>query len=149
MSNQVKDDSMPWISPILTVKDLDASLELYAAAFGFEPGFSLKDDDGKTSYANMMYKGQMVVMMSPERSWGSDVVTPNTSGTLSPVNLYVYCDDVDARFHAAKQAGVTVLSEPAEMFWGDRVTHLQDVDGHMWSFATKVFDFQPEGQVMT
>jgi len=145
MSKQAKDDAMPWISPMLTVKDVDASLKFYAEAFGFESGGSIQDEAGKTNYANMMYKGQMVLMMMPEQSWGSPAVAPNTSGTPSPVGLYVYCDDVDARYEQAKQAGAMVLEQPTDMFWGDRVTRLQDSDGHVWNFATKVFDYQPEG----
>lgn len=147
MTKQVKDDGMPWISPMLTVQDVDASLKFYAEAFGFEPGGTMPDDDGNTNYANMMYKGQMVLMMMPEKSWGNDAVTPNTSATPTPVSLYVYCDDVDARYAQAKKTGATVLEEPADMFWGDRLTRLQDPDGHVWSFAIKVADYQPESAV--
>lgn len=147
MTKQVKDDTMPWISPMITVKDVDASLKFYAAAFGFEPGGAMQDDDGKTNYANMMYKGQMVLMMMPEKCWGSSSETPANTGTPTPVSLYVYCDDVDARFEKARSVGVNVLEEPTDMFWGDRVSRLQDPDGHVWSFATKVFDYQPEEAV--
>lgn len=133
-----KDPTMPWIVPMLIVKDVDASMKKYAAAFGFEPGGSMQDDDGRTMYANMMYKGQMVVMMMPEKSWGSPAVTPDSSNTPTPVSLYVYCDNVDERFAIARQAGVAVISEPEDMLWGDRVTQLQDTDGHNWSFATRV-----------
>lgn len=142
-----KDDAMPWISPMLVVKDVDASLKHYAAAFGFEPGGTMQDDDGKTNYASMMYKGQMIMMLMPEQSWGNPAVAPNSSGIPTPVSLYVYCDNVDDRFKQAKQAGTTVLEEPTDMFWGDRITRLQDADGHVWSFATKVAEYQPEGAV--
>ncbi len=30
-----KDDEMPWISPMIVVKDVDASLKSYAEAFDF------------------------------------------------------------------------------------------------------------------
>jgi uncharacterized glyoxalase superfamily protein PhnB len=30
------------------------------------------------------------------------------------------------------------------MFWGDRVAKLKDPDGHVWAFATKVREFEPE-----
>ena len=142
-----KDDKMPWISPMLVVKDVDASLKHYAEAFDFEPGLTMPDDNGKTEYADMTYKGQTVLMMMPEQSWGSPAVTPNSSGTPTPVSLYVYCDNVDERFKQAKQAGTTVLEEPTDMFWGDRITRLQDADGHIWSFATKVAEYQQESEV--
>ena len=142
-----KDDEMPWISPMLVVKDVDASLKNYAKAFGFEPGGTMADDDGKTNYASMTYKGQMVLMMMPEKSWGSPAVTPNSSGTPTAIGLYVYCDNVDERFKQAKQVGTKVLEEPTDMFWGDRITRLQDGDGYIWSFATKVAEYQPEEAV--
>lgn len=142
-----KDPTMPWIAPMLIVKDVNASLKNYAAAFGFEPGGTMQDDDGKTIYANMMYKGQVVIMLMPEQSWGSPAVTPNSSSTPTPVSLYVYCDNVDERFAQAKQAGVGVLTEPDDMMWGDRVTQLQDMDGHVWSFATRVAEYQREETV--
>lgn len=142
-----KDDKMPWLSPMLVVKDVDASLKHYTAAFGFEIDGTMQGDDGKTIYGSMTYKGQMVVMMMPEQSWGSPSVTPNTSGTPTPVSLYVYCDNVDERFALAKRAGVTALSEPEDMMWGDRVTQLQDMDGHVWSFVTRVAEYQVEGAV--
>lgn len=37
---------------------------------------------------------------------------------------------------------MNVLSEPEDMFWGDRVTRLQDDDGHTWSLATRVAEYQ-------
>jgi uncharacterized glyoxalase superfamily protein PhnB len=29
------------------------------------------------------------------------------------------------------------------MFWGDRMCTVLDLDGHIWSFATNVADFDP------
>ncbi|MDH5445084.1 MAG: VOC family protein [Gammaproteobacteria bacterium] len=142
-----KDPSMPWCSPMLIVKDVDASVKKYAAAFGFEPGGSMKDEDGRTNYANMMYKGQTVLMMMPEQSWGSPAVTPNSSNTPTPVTLYIYVDNVDEQFEQAKQAGITVLSQPEDMMWGDRVTQLQDDDGHVWSVATRIAEYETEQEV--
>lgn len=137
-----KAPTMPWISPMLIVKDVDASLKYYAAAFGFEAGGSMQDENGKMNYANMMYKGQMVLMLMPEQSWGSPAVTPASSNTPTPVSLFVYVDNVDQQFAQAKKTGVKVLSEPTDMFWGDRVTQLQDADGHIWSLATRVAEYQ-------
>lgn len=136
-----KDPTMPWIAPMLVVKDVDASLKKYAKAFGFEIGGSMQEE-GKTTYANMMYKGQMVIMLMPEQSWGSPAVTPVSSNTPTPVSLFVYVDNVDQQFAQASKAGMNVLSEPEDMFWGDRVTRLQDDDGHTWSLATRVAEYQ-------
>jgi uncharacterized glyoxalase superfamily protein PhnB len=59
------------------------------------------------------------------------------------VQLYVYCDDVDALFNRAKAAGAQVVAAPSDMFYGDRVCKLKDPDGFDWYFATNVADFDP------
>ena len=92
-----KDPRMPWISPMLVVKDVDASLKKYADAFGFEIGTAMQEE-GKTTYGDMMHKGQMVLMFMLEKSWGNPALTPANSKTDSPVSLYVYVDNVDEQF---------------------------------------------------
>jgi uncharacterized glyoxalase superfamily protein PhnB len=55
-------------------------------------------------------------------------------------SLYVYVDDVDAHFRNAVEAGAEPLTEPADMFWGDRMYAVKDLEGHHWSFAQHVRD---------
>jgi PhnB protein len=69
--------------------------------------------------------------------------SPATSKADCPICLYVYCSDVDALYRRAKAAGATVVSEPADMFWGDRVVNLKDPEGYNWMFAANVADFDP------
>lgn len=59
------------------------------------------------------------------------------------MSLYVYCDDVDAMANRARQAGAQIAAEPADMFWGDRICMITDIDGYNWSFARNVGDFDP------
>lgn len=68
---------------------------------------------------------------------------PVISKVQSPVVLYAYCDDVDSLFAQAIAANADVVAEPGDMFWGDRVVQLRDPDGHAWSFATNVGEFDP------
>jgi len=48
-----------------------------------------------------------------------------------------------ALYKRATAAGAVSKSPPQEMFWGDRVCQLTDPDGHSWTFATNVGDFDP------
>jgi uncharacterized glyoxalase superfamily protein PhnB len=131
-----------WLTPYLTVADADASLDFYQRAFGFEPGFTMPGTDGHTVHAGMNYHGAGLVMFAPEDAWGdSGIHTPAHSGAAPPLDLYVYCDDVDALTVRAREAGAEVLMEPEDMFWGDRMARLRDPDGYLWSFATKVGEF--------
>lgn len=143
MSKQPKPASSPWLTPYLIVRDPRASLEFCHKAFGFEPGMSMPDPSGAVVHADMSYRGETVAMFGKERAWGGTAESPVTSGVESPVGLYVYCEDVDALFAQARQAGATVVGEPEDMFWGDRVAQLRDPDGHSWSFATRVGELDP------
>jgi lactoylglutathione lyase len=38
--------------------------------------------------------------------------------------------DVDAFVNALSEAGVTLLAEPADQLWGERVAYVEDPDGN-------------------
>jgi uncharacterized glyoxalase superfamily protein PhnB len=62
----------------------------------------------------------------------------------SPVTLHVYVDNADAAFQRAIEAGCTVATPLADMFWGDRYGKVKDPFGHEWSIATKIKNMSPE-----
>jgi PhnB protein len=61
-----------------------------------------------------------------------------------PTSLYVYLKDVDSAYKRAIQAGATSVQEPANQFWGDRCSSVQDSFGNFWSIATHVEDVSPQ-----
>ncbi len=143
-TEQGRPEGASWLTPYITVADADAALDFYQRAFGFERGFTMPGADGRTVHASMTYQGTTLLMFSPEGAWGNDTMrTPAHSGAEPPFNFYVYCPDVDALTDRARNAGAEVLSEPEEMFWGDRMASLRDPDGYLWSFATNVGEFDP------
>jgi uncharacterized glyoxalase superfamily protein PhnB len=133
---------MSWIVPSLTVKDADASLDFYQRAFGFEKKMAMPGPDGRTAHAEMTYQG-IVIMMSPEGAFGNPCKAPVTTGTIAPMALYVYCEDVDALYRRATAAGAKGDQPPQDMFWGDRMCMVTDPNGFRWAFATNVADFDP------
>ena len=132
----------PWLMPYLVVRDADAAVDFYQRAFGFTKKFSFPGPDGRTGHAEMTWQ-DAVIMLGPENPNMGPWKAPVTSGVTSPVGLYVYCEDVDALFAQATKAGAKGDLPPQEMFWGDRMCKLTDPDGHTWSFATNVADFDP------
>jgi len=140
MNTSSKPDSCAWLMPMLTVRDVMASLDFYEKAFGFTRGMTMADDEGTTSYADMLYKGKQVVMMMSEGAWGSKSRAPVSSTIESPVSLYVYCDNVDELWKQAGAAQAAIVNEPEDMFWGDRTCCIKDPDGHIWTFATHITD---------
>ena len=133
---------MSWIIPALTVKDADAALDFYQRAFGFEKKMAMPGPDGRTVHGEMTYRG-IVIMLSPEGAFGSPIKAPATTGHAPASSLYIYCEDVDALYQRATAAGAKGVFPPQDMFWGDRMCHMTDPDGHVWSFATNVGDFDP------
>jgi uncharacterized glyoxalase superfamily protein PhnB len=134
---------MSWLTPALTVRDVAQEMTFCEKAFGFEKGTTVPGKDGALMHGDMKYQGSVVVMMGPEGTPGCECKSPATSKVLCPVNLYVYCSDVDELYRRAKRAGAVIVSEPADMFWGDRITEIEDPNGYRWTFATNMADFDP------
>jgi PhnB protein len=60
------------------------------------------------------------------------------------VGIHVYVDDVDAVFARARDAGASVLREPADQSYGDRNCMVADPEGHQWWFAQHLRETAPE-----
>ena len=126
----------PHVIPYLTVSDVEKSITFFQEALGFslmEP--AMKNDEGVAVHAEVTYQN-MSVMMGLEGSYDGTCKTPHHSGVEAPVSLYIYCDDVDSQTKTAAAAGAKVLAEPADMFWGDRMSRIEDADGYRYSLAT-------------
>ena len=70
--------------------------------------------------------------------------SPKSLGGSVTQSLYIYVDDVDAHYGRARAAGAKILSDPEDMFWGDRTYMAQDPEGHRWTFAKQVREVAPE-----
>jgi uncharacterized glyoxalase superfamily protein PhnB len=131
------------ITPYLTVADATASLAFYAQAFGFKPGVIISAADGRIIHAVMHCGRAVAVMFSPEGIWSGIMKTPAHSGAENPITMYVPYFEVDALADRARAAGATILTEPTDMFWGDRIARIADPDGYVWCFASKIGKFDP------
>lgn len=140
--NQVLPTGASWLTPYLTVTDAEHSLSFYQQAFGFGRGRQVKGADGRVLHAEMTYQGKTLLMLIPEYA-ATPLRTPAHSGCELPLELYVYCANVDLLARRAREAGAIVRSEPVDRFWGDRIAQLQDPDGYLWTFATRS---EPAGQ---
>ena len=86
-----------------------------------------------------------MIMFGPVSAHSSEWAykPPAMSQVLSPICLYVYCDDVDAVYARATAAGAKTIKPLQDQFYGDRTCVLEDPDGYWWNFATNVADFDP------
>ena len=132
----------PGLSPYMTVRDGQATLEFYARAFGFETyGQLMRDDDGHVTHASMKLHEAAIMFGPPESSNG---LQPPAGGQPDSLSLYVYVPDVDALHARATRAGATVVQAPKDQFWRDRTAVYKDPDGYHWTFATHLGGL-PEG----
>lgn len=120
---------LPWVSPYIMVSNLETALAFYNKAFGFE----LKEKTPE--HAEMRYKDQ-ILMFGQEGAYGSQSKSPRSSGIESPINLYIYVENVDAFHKSAVESGAKSVGDPEDMFWGDRMCRLQCPEGYRWAFAT-------------
>ncbi len=124
----------PSLSPYMTVRNAQASLDFYREAFSFrsenEP---MRDEQGEITHAGMRL-GDACIMFAPQ-GMGSEMRPPRDTGGIG-LSLYVYVPDVDKHYKQAVAAGAQVLQVPANQFWGDRIACYVDPDGYHWTFAT-------------
>lgn len=130
------------ITPHLTVRDAAAAMAFYQEAFGAVERFRLTGPDGKSVMHGELQIGNSIFFLGGEFP-GMECKSPATlKGT--PVELYVYVEDVDAAYRRAVAAGAKAVMPVQEMFWGDRMGSLEDPFGHRWSVATRTRDLSPE-----
>jgi len=65
----------------------------------------------------------------PDEQYGAPV------GDGVRIELFVYVADVDELVEGLRADGVTVLREPADMPWGERVAYVTDPDGNPVALA--------------
>ena len=135
-----KSDGMSWLNPMIIVKDVKKSLDFYEKAFGFQTKMSIPDKDGNVMHAEMNYKDNVFMLGPASRKFKTK--TPKTfKGT--PVSFYLYVENVEKAFEQAKKAGAKVVTKPVTQFWGDRIATVNCGDGHKWTLAQNVADFDP------
>lgn len=136
-SVSVRPENASWVSPYIIVSNLDEAIDFYQKAFGFELLQKSAGTDGSTWHAEFRYKDQML-MFGQAGAYGGNTKSPKASGIESPMNLYLYTENVDDFYKKTLAAGAKSLSVPEIMFWGDKMCRLQDPDGYVWCFATHV-----------
>ena len=129
------------ISPNLVVSDAKGAIDFYKKAFGAQELFRMNFPDGKVVHAELKI-GDSMLMLSDEMPGGKCRAPQSLGG--SPVNIFLYVEDVDRVFKQAVDAGAKVEMPLADMFWGDRWGSLTDPFGHSWSLATHKEDVKPD-----
>jgi uncharacterized glyoxalase superfamily protein PhnB len=127
--------------PALSYRDPRAALDWLARAFGFELTMAIDGPDGDATQGHyeMALAGRGRIMVGGE--WNEWTRSPASAD--GRVNASVHVDvghDIDAHCARARAAGATILAEPSDQFYGDRVYRCADLEGHHWTFSMHVRD---------
>ena len=119
-------DGYHTITPYLTVHDATKVIQFLKQGFGAQTTHEpFKRPDGKVMHAEVTI-GNSRVMLGEE----------NEMAKATPSTLYIYVPNVDAVYQQAVKAGGKSVSEPTDMFYGDRCGAVKDPSGNTWSIAT-------------
>ena len=135
MAGKVKPipDGFHTITPYLTVPGVAKLIDFVKQAFDAKEIERMQRPDGTVQHAEVKIGDSIVMMGEPQGQW-----------TARPGTLYVYVDDVDSTYRLAIDAGARSLTEPADMFYGDRNAGVEDPSGNMWWIAKHIEDVSAE-----
>ncbi|GAA5006712.1 VOC family protein [Actinopolymorpha pittospori] len=113
--------------PILSTPDIARSLGFYRDLLGGEVSFQYPEQ-GPPGYVGLTIGSMHIgIGLSPD-------TVPGTSGQR--VSLWFYVDDCDEEVKRLRAAGVSVVEEPADQPWGERMARVLDPDGTEVIIAT-------------
>jgi PhnB protein len=123
----------PQIIPYLFYRDIGPALDFLTRAFGFKVEMRVGTPSGGM-HGEASFQGQLVMMGqgAHERSLRS----PRDVGGAT-MGVFIYLDDVDTHYEAAKAAGAEIVHPPTDVEYG-RTCWANDPEGHAWFFTTPV-----------
>lgn len=139
---------MPRIIPMIAYEDVDAALTWLAAAFDFEEreGTRFTSDDGRITHAEMELGEGVIMLANPSPDYQSPKHHAQTCEAARKWfavpyvidGLHVMVEAVDDHCVQARAAGATILSEPDDQSYGERVYRAEDPEGHRWMFGQPI-----------
>lgn len=134
----------PRVVARLGYDDPGSAVEFLHRAFGFpeRTGARIPAADGSIALTEIQVVDSYVMIGA---AGAHDIKSPRSAGAATQA-LIVYVDGVDEHCERAKAAGATIVSDPADQFWGDRRYEARDPEGHLWSFHEHVRDV-PQSEI--
>ena len=117
------------VYPYLCVRDAAAALDFYHRIFGAEEVLRLTESNGRIAHAELRLGPCLVMLADEHPEYG--ILSPIALGGTG-TTLHLHVDDVDTLTARAREAGATVLREPADQGHGERQSRLRDPFGHEW-----------------
>ncbi len=128
------------VTPYIIVSDPEKALDFYEKALNAKIISKMELEEGQIAHAEFKV-GDSVIMMA-----GDDPgmhLSPQT-GEYRSVSFMVYVPDVDAAAEQALAAGMKMVKEVRDQFYGDRTGTFEDPFGHMWTLGTHIEELSAE-----
>lgn len=137
MTSKVKGipDNSSRIIPRLVCNDGAAEIDFCVDTFDALELNRRLGPDGMMAHALLTIGGEMIMIEGEWPTLSSRAPKPDGS---SSVVIFVYVEDVDKTLERAVAKGATVIMQPQDQFWGDRIAWIMDPSGHVWTIATRI-----------
>ena len=122
-------------------RDPKAALQWLEQAFGFEVTMAIEGppDAPEMCHYEMSCQGRGRIMVGAQ--WDDWLSSPAEVGGKNTQTVHVQLPDgLDEHCERARAAGASIAAEPEDQFYGDRTYRAVDLEGHRWTFSTKVRD---------
>jgi PhnB protein len=129
------------VQPYLIFKDAAAAIDFYKKALGATERMRMPTPEGRIMHAELEI-GDSCLMLADEHPQIGALSAQHFGG--SPVAIMLYVEDCDKIYKQALAAGAKSEREPADQFYGDRMSGVVDPFGYRWYIATHVKDVTPE-----
>ncbi|MFD9950161.1 VOC family protein [Nonomuraea sp. NPDC059023] len=116
--------------PVVFARHVNATAQFYEW-LGFQRHFQLPEQ-GEPGYVGLRRDSAEIAVVSAE--WPHERYGAAISDGVR-FEMFVYVSDVNTAVGELKQHGGTVLREPEDMPWGERVAYVADPDGNPVALA--------------
>lgn len=116
------------ITPILSVNDIDVSIDFYTNKLAFSLNWRLADDDDVATFASVNLADSEILLGT------IDFVPPAQRNSLGAgIQLHVHLPpdtDIDQIYDRAQSQGVNIIKAIENREWGERAFVINDPDGY-------------------
>lgn len=128
------------VTPYIIVDDPVKALEFYEKALDAVVISKMEIAPGEIVHAEFRV-GDSIIMMAGNNP---EMHLQPQGGEFRSVSFMVYVPDVDKAAQKALKAGMKMMKEVRDQFYGDRAGTFEDPFGHVWTLGTHIEDLSPE-----
>ena len=125
--------------PYFRMKDTEAAIRFYKAAFGVTEKFRLVEPSGRIGHVELAF-GPNTLMLSDEfPEYG--ITAPDPAEVK--ICIHIHVEDADALMAQAIKAGATLVRPAADHFYGERSGAVKDPFGYDWLIGHSIEAVEP------